>query len=206
MRRAHALLVPLIALGLSGCFLKKTPVVKPAATPINPAAVPAPAPPPEPLSVNQTSVQLPPPQPVTPEAALTTQLPEETPAPAAPVRPARPAVNRPGTATQTRPPEPAPPPVATPPATAEPDRAPLQEQLPDTEIKRLQEEATARKNEARQLVVQARKRHLTRQQSGMVDRIDSFIKQAEEAAIRGDMRQASELAERALVLAKELRP
>jgi hypothetical protein len=96
--------------------------------------------------------------------------------------------------------------VAAPPATAEPERPPLQEILPGPERQRLLDEATARKTEARQLVEQARRRHLTRQQSNLVDRIQSFIKQADDAERRGDMRQASELAERALVLARDLKP
>jgi hypothetical protein len=208
MRRAHILLLPVIALGLSGCLLKKTPVAAAAPPPPKPAAAPTPAPPPEPLSVPQTSVQLPPPQPpLTQEAIDTTQPPEETPVVVLPARPSgRPSGSRQGTGAPRPAPEQPAPPAAAPPATAEPDRPPLTEQLLPTEVKRLQDEATARKNEARQLVNQARRGHLNRQQTGMVERINSFITQAEQAENRGDMRQASELAERALVLAKELRP
>jgi hypothetical protein len=96
--------------------------------------------------------------------------------------------------------------VVAPPVSAEPERPPLQEQLTPTETKRLQDEAASRKAQARQIVDQAKRRHLTRQQNGLVERINSFIKQAEDAEIRGDMRQASELAERALVLAQGLKP
>jgi hypothetical protein len=40
----------------------------------------------------------------------------------------------------------------------------------------------------------------------MLDRIQSFLKQADDAERRGEMRQASELAQRALVLARALKP
>jgi hypothetical protein len=205
MHRAHAfLLVPTIAIGLGGCVLKKTPTAKAAPAPPKPAATAAPAPPPEPLSAPQTTVQLPPPQPLTAEALQSMQPPETTPAPPPPPR-SRPSGSRRDTNTQ-RPPVEAPPPVVAPPTNPEPERPPLQEQLPPTEIKRLQEEATARKTQARQLVDQARRHHLSRQQNGMVERINTFLKQADDAERRGDMRQASELAERALVLARALNP
>jgi hypothetical protein len=202
MHRAKLLLVPVIAFGLSGCFLKKTPVAA-APPPPKPAAPPTPAPPPEPLSLPQTTVTLPPLQTLSQEALNTTQPPEETPVPAPPPRPNR-LPRQPGTG-QQRAPEPAPPPVTAPPPT-EPERPPLQEMLTGPEKQRLQDEASARKTEAQRLVDQARRRHLTRQQNGVVERILSFIKQANEAEQRGDMRQANELAERALVLARDLKP
>jgi hypothetical protein len=152
----------------------------------------------------QTNVQLPPPQSVPTDAANAAQASEETPVAAPTVRP-RPTGARQGTATQARPAEQPPQPAVTPPAAAEPDRPRLQEVLPATELTRLKDEATARKTEARQLVEQAKRRRLNRQQTGMVERIDSFIKQAEEAEQHNDMRQASELAERALLLARELK-
>jgi hypothetical protein len=205
MRRAQLLLVPVIAIAMSGCILKKTPVAKAAPPAPKPPSNTVPAPPPEPLSAQQTMVQLPPPQPVSAEAANSTEPPEETHVPAPPARTgSRPNRNQPAAPK----PEPVPPPpVAAPPAAAvEPERMPLQEVLPPNELKRLQDEATGRKNEAHRLVEQARRRRLTRQQIGIVERIQSFIKQADDAERRGDMRQASELAERAVVLARELKP
>jgi hypothetical protein len=206
MHRAHTLLVPVIAIAMSGCILKKTPVAKAAPPAPKSASAPTPAPPPEPLSAQQTVVQLPPPQPVSQEAALTAQPPEETPVPAPPARTGnRPQRQNPA-ATLPKP-EPAPPPVVAPPAApVESERMPLQEVLAPAEVKRLQDEANGRKTEARRLVDQARRRHLSRQQIGIVERIQSFIKQADDAERRGEMRQASELAERALVLARELKP
>ena len=202
MHRAHALLIPVIAIAMSGCILKKTPVAKAAPPAPKPPATNTNVPPLEPLSAPQTMVQLPPPQPVSAEAALTTQPPEEAPV-AAPTTRTTGRPPRQNQAAQPKP-EPAPPPVASPPAAAA--EPPLQEVLSPAETKRLQDEATGRKNEALHLVQQARRRRLTPQQNGIVERIQSFIKQADDAASRGDMRQASELAERAVVLARELKP
>jgi hypothetical protein len=205
MHRAHLLPVLAIALGLSGCVLKKTPVAKAAPPPPKPTVAPAPAPPPEPLSLPQTTVVLPPAQPLSQEAILTTQPPEETPVPAPPPRTgSRPS--RQNNAGQQKPPEPVPPPVVAPPAANEPERPPLQEMLTGPERQRLLDETTTRKTEAIRLVDQAKRRRLTRQQNGTVERIQQFIKQANDAEQRGDLRQASELADRALVLARELKP
>ena len=85
------------------------------------------------------------------------------------------------------------------------ERPPISELTPPAELKRLQEEADARRQEVTQLIAQHSARTALKQQQNSVDRIDSFLKQAEEAEQRGDMRQASELAGRALVLARELK-
>ena len=71
-------------------------------------------------------------------------------------------------------------------------------------MKRLQDEVAARGQEARNLIQQIPARQ--RQQDARVRRIETFLKQAADAERRGDVRQASELAGRALVLARELRP
>jgi hypothetical protein len=150
------------------------------------------------LSVPQTDVHLPPPQPVTPEAAATTQPPEEP--TAAPVPP---PVSRRRAPPATKPEAPAAPPVAAP---APPEHPPIEEVTPAAEQKRFQDEADARKREVRQLVDPLAGRRLNRQQKGLLDRIQSFLKQSDDAENRGEMRQASELAQRALVLARELKP
>jgi hypothetical protein len=77
---------------------------------------------------------------------------------------------------------------------------------PAAELKRMQEEAGARKREVRQIVTSIDRHRLNRQQRGLFDRIQSFLKQSDDAESRGEMRQASELAQRALVLARELKP
>jgi hypothetical protein len=197
MRVSEALLILAVGIGLSGCARKpKTASLPPA--PPKPAA-PAPAPPPEPLSVPQTNVHLPPPQPLTPEAIATTQLPGGP--TAAPTPPPR---------TNPRPPRPRPaepPAVAVPPSAPPPNieagRPPITEVLPSGELKRLQDEAAQRAQEARKLIRQLPPQ---RRRQDSVRRIETFLKQAQEAERRGEMRQASELAGRALVLARELRP
>jgi hypothetical protein len=94
--------------------------------------------------------------------------------------------------------------VPTPPPAEE--RHPILEVLPAAELKRLQEEAQARRREVRQVVEPLDRARLSRQQRGILDRVETFLKQSDEAERRGDMRQASELAQRALVLARELKP
>lgn len=201
MRLAQSLVAIGIALSLSGCVLHKPQAAKAAPPPPKPVALPAPAPPPEPLSIPQTNVDLPPPQPVSPEALATTQPAGEPPPAPGPVRtPPRPAPRPGGTPARTEPP--ATPPVA--PPAAEPAHPPISEVTPAAELKRLQEEAGARRQEVTQLIRHIPRSRL-REQKNTVDRINVFLKQAEDAERRGDMRQASELAGRALVLARELK-
>jgi hypothetical protein len=202
MKLAEALLIVALGIGSNACARKPKVANVPPAPP-KPAVAPAPAPPPEPLSIPQTNVHLPPPQPLTPEAIATTHLPGEPPqAPAPQTRPAaktRPTAPRPAV---EQPPTPVPAPVA-PPATDRPTV--ITEVLPAAELKRLQEDAATRMLEARKLLANI-SRTRRRQQLNAVTRVETFLKQAEEARDRGDMLQASELAGRALVLARELKP
>jgi hypothetical protein len=196
MGRVDGILAVALALSMAGCALRGTP--KTAAVPPQPqpAAQPKPAPPPEPLSVPQTQVSLPPPQLLNMEAL-------STPPPAPPVeQPAAPKPVR-RTTTVTPPPKPEVVGPAAQPA-AEPERPPIQEIVPEDERRRFQESADARKRETRQLVEQARAHRLNTDQKKMVTRIQSFVTQSDDAEKHGDMRQADALAERALVLAKEL--
>ena len=197
---AQAVLLLAVTACLPSCVLKKPQTVKAAPPAPTPAVAAAPAQPPEPLSVPQTDVHLPPPQRVTPEAAATTVPPEPAGTPPPPRPAARP---KPAAPTRTDAPPAAQPATPTP---AEPERPTIQEVTPAAEQKRLQDEASARKNEVRRLVEPLDRRRLNRQQRGMLDRVESFVKQSDDAERRGDMRQASELAQRALVLARELKP
>src|SRR5690349_950623 len=72
MRRAEVLLMIAIAASSAGCSFRKPQTAKAAPAPPRPVAPATPAPPPEPLSIPQTNVYLPAPQPVTPEALATT--------------------------------------------------------------------------------------------------------------------------------------
>jgi hypothetical protein len=186
----HALIV-VLAVVLAGCALQGKKPAAPA-TPSAPAAVAKPAPPPPPLSIPQTQVEIPTPQPVTAEALAAGQAPPEEPEPAAPPRPVR----------RVTPPPPAPRPE--PPAAEEPARAPIQEVLSSAERKHLQDSTAERKREIRRLVDQARHRRLNAHESSVVARIDGLVKLSGDAEAKGDLREADALAQRALVLAKDL--
>lgn len=199
MKPAEALLIVALGIGSNACARKPKVANVPPAAP-KPAVSPAPAPPPPPLSIPQTNVHLPPPQPLTPEAIATTQLPGEVPQepaqpPRQPVR-MRPQGPRP---VVEQPPAPVTVPVAPPPS------GPYTEVLKPEELKRLQDDAGAKMLEARKLLANIT-RVRRRAQQNAVTRVETFLKQAEEARDRGDMLQASELATRALVLARELKP
>lgn len=197
-----AILGAAISVSLSGCVLKPKPKMA-NATPVAPRPVPPPAPaapPPAPLSIRQTHAELPAPQPISQEALATTEPPGEPPPPP-PVTP-RPARRTPTVAAQPKP-EPAPPtaPVAAP---AEPERAPIQEIVPPEELDRLRANADARKREINQRLSQLPRHGLSAQVNEVVETIRSFVKLSDEAERAGDMRRASELADRGAVLAQGL--
>jgi hypothetical protein len=156
----------------------------------------------ESLSIPQTQVELPPEQPLDPAALAGAQNPEA----AAPPQAAA------GTPSRTRR-APGPPPIAAPkpaenaapagPAAVEP-RPPIQEIVPAGELKQLQEVAGARKREVRQLLDRLHGRHLNRHEQGIRANVESFVRLSDEAEAKGDIRQASALAERAWILAKDL--
>jgi hypothetical protein len=82
-------------------------------------------------------------------------------------------------------------------------RGTVQEIVPANEVKRLQESVAARTLEIHKVLDQAQAR-VTKDQRGVIARIQSFLQQSDEAEKRGDFRQADALAERAQVLAREL--
>ena len=196
--KAKALLTVLAGILLAGCSLRGKPAksaVPPAAP--KPVAAPAPAPPPPALSIPQTRVELPKPQPVDPAALATEPAQPEPPEPppaAAPVRPRR------GTPAASQPPsQPAPPAAATPPP--EP-RETFQEIVAPAESKRLLEQAAARRREAYQILDQFGRKLIGAEQN-VAATIRDFLRLSEEAE-KHDPRQAVALAERAQILAKEL--
>jgi hypothetical protein len=200
MRRAETLLIVAMAVSFGGCVLRKPKTANATPAAPKPVAPAKPAPPPEPLSIPQTNVYLPAPQPVSPEALATTvPAGEPAPAPAPPPKPiSRPSPRPSGTPPRVEPATPAPP------TPAEPERPPISELTSPAELKRLKDEADARRQEVAELIRRIPRGRL-RQQQNSVDRITAFLKQAEDAEVRNDMRQASELAGRALVLARELK-
>ena len=197
MRGASYTLVPALAVLLAGCFLHgKQPVAQ--TTPAAPVPVAKPASPPQPLSVPQTQVELPPPQPVSDAALAAGEVSQGAPEPAAPPRPVR---RNPGPPAIS----PAHPEASAPPAaTEEPARPPIQEVLSADESKHLQDSAAEHKREIRRLVEQAHLRHLSDPELSAVARIEGMVKLSDDAEAKGDMREADALAERALVLAKDL--
>jgi hypothetical protein len=204
MRRLEAILAAVLVLSLSGCVLRGKDKVA-SNIPPPPKQAPAPAPPPAPpkLSIPQTNVELPPPQPVNAEA-LAPPLQEEPPATTPAARPPRRAAPPPAR-TESAPvvQGPVAPPQAAPPA-EQPDRGPVGELLSAQDIKKFQDETAAFRKETQSNLDQAKKRHLTPSERQRRDTIASLLSESVAAEARSDWRSASDFAERALALAKEL--
>ena len=195
MPRFEAILTAALSITLAGCLLRGKP--KAAAPPPIPAPVVAPAPPPprENLSIPQTKVELPTPQPVTAEA-LAAQQPEEPPTPT-------PVQRRPPRSTPAPPkPEPTAPVATTPPA--EPERPSIGEVVPADVQQRLAADAETRKREIRSRLDQLQGHRLNRREQDLVNRISSFVKASDDAQRKNDMKAAYDLAEKALILTREL--
>jgi hypothetical protein len=94
----------------------------------------------------------------------------------------------------------------TPAAAPEPPRQPIQEALPASELKRLQEQAENTRRGVRRLLDRAGRTGSNPEREALLERVRSFLQQSDEAETRGDMRQANELAVRAMVLVRELKP
>jgi hypothetical protein len=202
MRPALNTSVGLLVLLLSACDLK----VKQAKTPPPPQPVahvePPPAPPSnEPLSIAQTQVRLPDPQPIDPDAV------------AAPPTPPEPGSPRPKPRRQ----RPAPQPAA--PSSAKPDTAETTEAAPATDMRprRMEpvlptdlrrqrvEEISNRLHDVDEILTRVQAAHaLADQQKHAVERIRNFASRAYQAKDQGDIQTASGLADRALKLAQEL--
>jgi len=195
--------VAALALMTAGCVLsgKGKKPVPPAPVAARPPATAPPAPAPQPLSVPQTQVELPHPQPVDP-AALSVDAPPrvETAEPAPPPR--QPASRRPSGAPQPSRAEP--PPVTPPAAPAEAPAPQIQEIVPAAEIRRLQEQAAARRRDVQQMLDQLARRQLTAAQRNVITTINGLFASSVDAEKRGDMKTADALADRAQVLAKDL--
>lgn len=187
--------IGLLAAGLSGCTL--TAGKKSAVPPPPPPAVAPPAPEP-PLSVPQTSVVLPSPQPVNLDAIPPIETaqkaaPEKTEPAAAPPRAAR----RPAPARQEPEPE------ADAPAAPPPEQPQIQPIVSADEQKRIRSAIESRRREIGEWFNRA-KSHTSNHNQDLIDRINSFLNQSSQAERRGDYTQADVLSERALILAREL--
>ena len=202
MRRIKALVAVAAIFALSGCSLRGRPAAKSTPPPPQPViTAPAPTQPPAPLSVPQTQVRLPAPQPVSPEALATViDLPGRT--EAAPKTQRR--IPTPPVSSGSAVPKPENTPAGIGPQPVEPERPRIQEIVPAPEQKRLADSVEARKHEIRARLDQAQGRQLSAHERTLVSRIQSFVKLSDDAAARGDLRQADALAERAQILSREL--
>jgi hypothetical protein len=203
MKTAYAILTAAIAVSLSGCLIQRPPKdatpPPPQPTPAPVAATPAAAT--QPLSMPQTEVKLAPEQPVDPEALAkdtTATSPQEAPPPTRPTRP-RP---RPAPPAVTAPEQSAPP---APPVTASPDtdRGTVREVLPEAEKIRLKNSADVHKREVRTWLNGSHGRRLDPNNPTVV-RIRSLLTASDEAEDKGDLREASDLADRAVTFLREL--
>ena len=205
----RVILAAALAFWLTGCVLKKTPNAV-AATPVAPKPTPAPPaappPPPEPLSIHQTSVDLPAVQPISQEALNTTQLPEESVPPQTknPYRGNRGGGKNPTTATAPSRAE-APKPEAPKPEAAKPDSAApvatspqIRPIVPAEEQQQFKQRADEVRRETNQRIANVRGHNVE------LNKIQEFLSLSTDAEKRSDMRQAYEMAEKALVLAKDL--
>lgn len=194
MRRAKVVLVAVMTIPLAGCVLSGKPKTVVAGPP--PPQPAAPAPPSEPLSIPQTEVVLPAPQPFD-DNALNTAQPVEPTAPVQTRPPAPPTRPTHANSGPSKPPDipPAPEPV-------EPSRPPIHETPSVEEQKQLLASAHDNQDKTRKLLASARPH--TADQRRAKEEIAQFLKQSMDAENAGDIRLADQLSQRALVLAKEL--
>lgn len=193
MRTGALVLAVASAFALAGCASH----AKPLATSAQPPA----------LSVPQTQVTLPPPQPLNPDALGDDQAPyPPARAAAAPVPaplPATPSVTapvrRPAPSVAAQPP---PAPAVTTPAPPPIERPAIQAVLPAQEQKKLKDSADSRKKEVRATVARMGSRGLSADDRDLMKRIQFFLTQSDQSERRGDMSQADVFAQRAQDLAR----
>ena len=200
MRRVSKTSISVLVLLLCACELK----VKQAKTPPAPQPTVAQAAPPppalgpsEPLSIPQTQVRLPEPQPIDPEAVVTPPVPPE---PAAPRR-KRPRSGAPAASPAK------PEPVETaeaPPVAPETSPHRLEPVIPENQRRQKIEDISARLSEVEQTLKRIMARPLTAKQQHAVDQILNFKDQAYKARDQGDIQKASGLVDRVQLLVQDL--
>ncbi len=158
----------------------------------------------EPVSIPQTQVVLPPPQPIQAEALAPAppELPPAQPKPTATPKPQVPAAARTEARTPTAPAGPPPPPPSTTPAT----RRRIRPVESEANLKRMQDEIQGRQRQALDLVAKAKSRPMSDQDKITIDRIQAFLDQTTSALKEKDLQQAEALSNRALLLCHELSP
>jgi type IV secretory pathway VirB10-like protein len=190
MRLATILLTIGLSLGLSGCWFGK----KATAIPPPPAPQQKPAPPvlpPEQKPPEQKPLPMPPPSEIKEPAQITLPAPQKTPPP------------RPAPRKKPTPPAPPPPaPVEQPPVQPAPPPQ-LGEILSDAERRQYEADYAQSLARARSALQQASGKSLSPAQRETVERIKTFIQQAEESKGR-DLATALQLVRRADVLGQDL--
>lgn len=200
MRRVSKTSIGVLALLLSACELKvkqaKTPPV-PQPTVAQAAPPPAAPAPTEPLSIPQTQVRLPEPQPIDPEAVVTPPVPPE------PAAPRRRKQRLSGPAASLGKPEP----VETaeaPPVTTDTPPHRLEPVMPENQRRQRIEDISARLNEVEQTLKRIMARPLAAKQQHVVDQILNLKEQAYKARDEGDIQKASGLVDRVQLRVQDL--
>jgi hypothetical protein len=196
MRFVSIFVVLAACMGTVGCAAKAARTAAPVAAPVAPQPHTAPD---EPVSIAQTNVFLPKPQPIQAEA-LATPPPELPPAPeplnqTAKPRPAPPKPEPRVQAAQGPPP---------PPAIPAPSRRRIRPVESAAERHRLLTEIGARQRQVQDLLAKAKTRQLSDAEKGAAERIQAFLEQTEAALKDQDLQQAEALSNRALLLCPEL--
>jgi hypothetical protein len=192
MRLREVLLTAPLALALSGCWFGKKPVVAALPLPPQPVAMNPVLPPFPQIGEDEEALPAIEPAPV-PDPAKIAPPPEPVPLPRRPARPKKPS--------------PAPPDSTAPvPAITQPPAPPARLEEVLTEDRRRQFETDFSKSvaQARAALNQTSGRSLTGAQRQTVERIRTFLQQAEQAK-KGDLATAVQLARRAELLAQDLR-
>jgi hypothetical protein len=206
MRPVFHTTIVLLVLVLPACEMK-TPRAKTPPPPQPDSAKAEPAPDStlaEPLSIPQTQVRLPSPQPIDPEALATP--PVYVPAEQSQASKTRRGIKRQGPQPASAPSPGKPETVETvdPPPAAETPRPPIGPVLSDEERHRMNEDIYARLKNVDLLLAKISALHPTEAEKASVERILSFQKLSREAVERGEIQQASALADRAVLLAQEV--
>jgi hypothetical protein len=151
-----------------------------------------------PISVPQTQVILPTPQPIQAEALAVRVEPPPTTAPASQTAKPRPAPrSEPRQTTAQAPAGPQPPPPAASRRRIRPVESP-------EERNRLTSEIAASQRQVHDNLAKAKTRQLTEKEKSAVERIVAFLEQADAATKDQDLQQAAALSNRALVLSQDL--
>ena len=185
---------------LAGCTLHadRQAAVPP---PPKPAVAPQPAPEPQ-LSIPQTTAQLPIAQPVNPDAIPR----EKPPQPSASEKPEAPQPAR--TARRPKPIDTSEQadeaPAAAAPAPAAEEKAPFEPILSPEQQNQLKAAIAARRLQIDDRLARAKGR-VSSSDKVLIDRINSFLRLSDAAALRGDFTQADALSDRAYILAQELK-